>query len=85
MIAKALEFEFPNDALLHQTGKIRRSGNAIPRPNLFGDRASSDQFALFEHQNFTTGPRQIGSTNQPIVPAADDDDIELFQVPIVPL
>lgn len=57
----------------------------VARPDFFGDRAPAHQFALFEHQNFAAGPREVGGANQSIVAGADDDDVELFQVPIVTL
>ena len=63
-IAEAFEFEFANDALLQQAGEIRGGGDAIARPDFFGDRATAHQFALFEHQHFAPGAREVGGARR---------------------
>ena len=41
----------------------------------FGDRGAADLIAAFEHQRLESGLGQIEGRDQPVVAAADDDDV----------
>ena len=72
LIAVALQLQLADDALLQQAGEIRAGGDAIARPDFFGDRAAAQQFAPLKHEYLAPRPRQIRSRNQPVVAAAYD-------------
>ena len=56
-----------DDALLEQAGEVRGCGDAIARPDLFGDRAPAQQFAPLQHQHLAPAARQIGGPRQGIL------------------
>jgi len=41
-----------------------------------GDRRTADVVESLEHLHPATGAGQVGGSHQPVVPAADDDDVE---------
>jgi hypothetical protein len=45
-----------------------------------GHRGTSDVVQPLEHLNPAPGAGQIGGGHQPVVPAADDDDVALAQL-----
>ena len=78
-VAEARELQIAHDAFLHQAGEVGGGGDAIARPDFFGDGAAADQFAPFEHQHLAAAARQIRGGDQAIVAAADDDGIVLHK------
>ena len=75
LVAVARQFQLPDDAFLEQAGEVRGSGDAIARPDFFGDRAPAHEFAPLQHQHLAPAARQIGGGNQSVMAAADDDGI----------
>ena len=73
LVAEARQLQFADDALLQQAGEVRGGGDAVARPDLFGDRASAHQFAPLQHQDLAPGARQVRGGDQSVVAAADDD------------
>jgi hypothetical protein len=43
--------------------------------NFFGDGSPTNNFTPLEHKRFQTSLCQVAGSNQPIVPAADNDDV----------
>ena len=75
LVTEAFELEIAHDALLHEAGQVSARGDTIARPDRFRDRAAAENLAPLQHQHSASGAREIGSRNQAIVAAADDDGI----------
>ena len=63
-----------------QAGEIGGGGDAIARPDFFGDRAAADQLAAFEHQHAASGSGQIRGADQAVVAGANDDCVRFLQI-----
>ncbi len=74
-VAETLQLQVADDFFLHQAGEVRGGGNTISGPDFLGDGASADKLARFEHQHAPAGSGQIGSGDESVMTAADNNDV----------
>ena len=69
------QVELADDLGPQQRDDVRADRELEAREDLFGDRRAADHVPPLEHQHLAPGPRQVGGVDEPVVAAADDDDV----------
>ena len=77
--AVAVEREVADDLGPQHARHVGRGGDAAARRldavDLLGDRATAEQRAALEHKYLEAGAREVERGREPVVAAADDDDV----------
>jgi len=77
--AMAGEIEFANDFGTEEGDYIRAFGEQKAGDDFFGDGGAAENVAAFEDENFLAGFGEIGSVDQAVVAAADDDCVVMLR------
>ena len=72
-----LQLHVADDVRADRACRVSQGRAAKARMEFVGDRSPADLRAAFEHERLESSLRQIKSGDQPVVTAADDDDIPL--------
>src|ERR1700752_2434805 len=67
----ALEFQVSNDFRPEKAVDVAGGRNLEARPKLLSHDAAPDKFAAFQDQDFSSGPSQISSRDQAVMPGTD--------------
>ena len=77
LVAVLRELELRDDRRRHEADDVRQRGDVeLGAPRLFGRRRAADLRSAFEHRDARAAPREQPGGDEPVVPAADDDDVE---------
>ena len=77
LVAVRLELELAHDRRRHEADDVRERGHVeVGAPRLLGRGRAADLRAPFEHRDARAAPREQARGDEPVVPAADDDDVE---------
>jgi len=77
--AMAGEIEFANDFGAEEGDYIGALGEKKTGDDFFGDGGAAENVAAFEDKNFFAGFSEIGSVDQSVVAAADDDCVVMLR------
>ena len=69
------KIEVANDLRPQQRDHVRADRELEPRHDLFRAGRAAEHVPALQHQHFLAGALQIGSIDQAVVAAADDDDV----------
>ena len=72
------EAQIRNHFRPQHAGDIRSGGDATSGSDFFGDAATANNIAAFEHQGGESGAREVGGCSQAVVASADYDGIINF-------
>ena len=75
LVAEAFQFQIPDDLGLQQPTQICGSGDAEPRPDLFGHARTTDDGPAFQDEDRQARPRQIRRGDQAVVAGTHDDHV----------
>ena len=69
------QIELPDDLRPQQRDDVRAHRELEARKDLFGDCRAADNVPPLEDQHLASSARQVGGVDEPVMPAADDDDV----------
>src|SRR5258706_14892420 len=73
--AVARELELADDLRAQQAHHVREDGEAKAGEHFLAHRGAAHALATLEDQHLAAGSREIRRTGEPVVAAADDDDV----------
>ncbi len=69
------QVELPDDLRAEKRDDVRADGELESREHFLGDCGTTDHVTPLEDQHLPAGASQVGRIDEPIVAAADDDDV----------